>query len=107
VPAVTRLALVGAVSAGQIVLALSLAGCTQPSTANDNRNPLSTDRTQTQPTIIRTPVRVEDAPLTEPLPGPTGGPVGSPPAGAGPSFSPGPGTEGDDAESSQGGPDGT
>jgi len=99
VPAVTRLALVGAVSAA----AFSLAGCTQPSTANDNRNPLQSDRTQTEPTIIRTPVRVEEAPLTQPLPGPTGGPIGSPPAGAGPSFSPGP--QGEDAESSLGGPD--
>jgi hypothetical protein len=98
-----RLALAGAVT----VLAASLAGCTQPSTANDNRNALRTDRTDTQPTIIRTPVRVPDAPLGQPLPGPTGGPIGSPPAGAGPSFSPGPGAEGDDAESSQGGIDGS
>jgi hypothetical protein len=98
---VTRLALAAAVGAA----AFSLAGCSQVPTANDNTNPLSTDRTKTQPTIIRTPVRVSEAPLTVPLPGATGGPIGEPPAGAGPSFSPGPG--GEDATSSQNGPDGT
>ncbi|HWH29711.1 MAG TPA: hypothetical protein VNU26_12225 [Mycobacteriales bacterium] len=85
---VARLALAGAAAA------LVLTGCGQPDAANDNTNPLPDDRPQTQPTIIRTPVKVSEAPRTVPLPGPTGGQQGEPPEG---------GSEGD----SEHGPDGT
>jgi hypothetical protein len=64
---VARLALAGAAAT-----ALALTGCGQESVANDNRDARVTDRTVTEPTIIRTPVRVSEAPATVPLPGPTG-----------------------------------
>jgi hypothetical protein len=99
---VARLALAGAAAAS--ALALALAGCSQPTTANDNRNSQRTDRTITEPTILRTPVKVSEAPATVPLPGPTGGPVGEPPD-QNATFSPGPG--GETAETSEQGPDGT
>jgi hypothetical protein len=63
---VARLALVGAAAA-----AFALTGCGQETVANDNRNAI-TDRPVTQPTIIRSPSRVSEAPATVPLPGPKG-----------------------------------
>lgn len=60
---VARLALAGAVAA------LVLTGCGQDPDANDNSNPLPDDRPVAEPTIIRTPVKVSEAPRTVPLPG--------------------------------------
>lgn len=83
---VARLALAGAVAVG----VLALAGCTaQPTDATNNTDPLSNDRTVTQPTIIRTPVKVPSVAPTQPLPGPTGGAPGAVPNQS-PTFSPGP-----------------
>ena len=96
---VARLALAGALATA----ALALAGCSQPTTANDNRNSQRSDRTVVEPTIVRTPVRVDEVPSSVPLPGATGGPQGEPQVDA--TFSPGPG--GEQAESSENGPDGT
>ncbi len=81
-----RLALAGVAAA----TALALTGCGQAPVANDNPIKLNTDKTAVEPTIIRTPVRVEDAPATVPVPGATGGPQGSPPGVTGSPFSPGP-----------------
>ena len=62
---VPRRALAGAAAA------VVLTGCSQPS--NDSPNPLSEDRPAAEPTIVRTPTTVDEAPLVVPLPGPTGG----------------------------------
>ena len=59
-----RLALAAAATA-----ALALTGCGQFDAANDNTNPLPDDRPVAEPTIIRTPVKVSEAPRTVPLPG--------------------------------------
>lgn len=56
-----------------VLVALALSGCASQGTGP---NPGSSDRTVTQPTIIRTPVRVPSAAATVPLPGPTGGTPG-------------------------------
>lgn len=97
---VPRLAPAGAVAA------VVLTGCSQPSAANDNPNPLPEDRPVAEPTIIRTPTKVDEAPLVVPLPGPTGGLPGEDPEPR-TSFSPGPDGEGEQAETSEQGPDGT
>jgi hypothetical protein len=81
-----RLALAGVAAAA----ALALTGCGQEPVANDNRIQLNTDRTAVEPTIIRTPVRVDDAPATVPLPGATGAPQGERVSPTGSPFSPGP-----------------
>lgn len=60
---VPRLALAGAAAA------LVLTGCGQDQDANDNTNPLPDDRPVAEPTIVRTPVKVSEAPRTVPLPG--------------------------------------
>ncbi len=91
---VARLALAGAAAA----VALALTGCAQPTAANDNRNSQRGDRPLVQPTVVRTPVKVDEAPLTVPLPGPTGGPQEERSTGQ---------QEGGGAESSERGPDGT
>ena len=98
---VARLALAGAFA----VAALTLAGCGQEESANDNTNPRPQNQPVAEPTIIRTPVQVDEAPATVPLPGVTGGPVGEPAEGQ-TTFSPGPDGEGEQAESSQQGPTG-
>jgi poly(3-hydroxybutyrate) depolymerase len=68
-----RLALAGLATAA----AVALTGCAQDPVANDNPFQLNTDRTAVEPTIIRTPVRVDgDVPAVVPLPGPKGGPQG-------------------------------
>lgn len=97
-----RLALAGAAAAA----ALALTGCSQPSAANDNTNPRQDDRTVTPPTVLRTPVRVPEVEATVELPGPTGGAVGEVEPSGGTTFSPGPDGEGEQAETSQQGPDG-
>jgi hypothetical protein len=56
VPAVT--------AAAAAVAALVLSGCSQPSTALDNPETRQDSRTITPPTVLRTPVRVPDAPAT-------------------------------------------
>lgn len=50
-------------------VALAVSGCTQLPGANDNTGSLQGDRTITPPTVLRTPVRVPDAPATAPLRG--------------------------------------
>ncbi len=89
---VARLALAGAAAA------VALTGCSQPSTANDNRDSQRSDRPLVQPTVLRTPVKVDEAPVTVPLPGPTGGPQEERSTGHG---------GGSGAETSEHGPDGT
>ena len=79
------------------VTALALTACTQPTTALDNTNPRQDQRTITEPTIIRSPVRVPTAPPTVPLPGPTGGAPGEEPELI-TTFSPGPDGEGVQAD---------
>lgn len=81
---VPRLALAGAAA----VVALGLSGCSQPTVANDNTDAQVTNRTSTQPTIIRTPVKEPSVEPTVPLPGPTGGAPGQVPNQS-PTFSPG------------------
>jgi hypothetical protein len=61
---VARLALAGAL----VTAALALAGCGQDSEADD-RPGAQLDRPVVEPTIIRTPVRVDEAPATVPFPG--------------------------------------
>lgn len=58
-----RLALVVA------AVALAVSGCAQLPGANDNTGSSQGDRTVTPPTVLRTPVRVPDAPATVPLRG--------------------------------------
>ena len=99
-----RLALAGAAAAA----ALALTGCSQPTAANDNTNPSQDDRTITPPTVLRTPVKVPTAEPTVDLPGPTGGAPGDIEPSGGTTFSPAPPGEegGEQAETSQSGPDG-
>ena len=92
-----RLALAMAAAA----VALTTVGCSQPEVANDNPNSQQGDRTITPPTVIRTPVKVDEAPPTVPLPGPTGGAPGEQPEIT-TSFSPGPNGEDAQAENDQG-----
>jgi len=93
---VARFALAGVVATASLVLS----GCgLEDNAVSDTRNDQRTDRTVAEPTIIRTPVRVEEAPATVPLPGVTGGPQGEAPE-PGVTFSPGPG--GEQAETDEG-----
>ena len=61
-----------AIPAAALAAVLALSGClTQPEEANDN----GPQPDPTQPgDVVRTPVPVETAPLTEPLPGATNDP---------------------------------
>jgi hypothetical protein len=56
---VRRLALVAIAAA-----TLALPGCGQDPDASDTVSPLPADRPVAEPTIIRTPTRVDEAPLT-------------------------------------------
>ena len=47
-----------------VAAAFALSGCAQVSEANDNTNPQQDSRTVTPPTVLRTPVRVPEAPPT-------------------------------------------
>lgn len=61
-----------AATAAAAVAALALSGCSQPSTALDNPETRQDSRTVTPPTVLRTPVRVPEAPaVVEPPDGQT------------------------------------
>lgn len=53
-----------ATAAAAVTAALVLSACSQPSTALDNPETRQQDRPITPPTVLRTPVRVPDAPAT-------------------------------------------
>ena len=95
-----------ALAAPAAALALALTGCGGDGNEDLNPNGLPEDRTVAEPTIIRTPVKVEGTPpLVVPQPGPTGveTPGEDPPQS--PTFSPGP--DGETGETSERGPDGS
>ena len=50
--------------------ALAVSACGQPEEANDNPNSQQGDRTVTPPTVLRTPVKVSEAPGVVESPGP-------------------------------------
>lgn len=62
---VARLALAGALATAALVLT----GCGQESEDNDDTGAQRSDRPVAEPTIIRTPVKVSEAPRTVPFPG--------------------------------------